>query len=222
MEVCSLSVLLLTTFTVFLAEMGDKTQLVAMAFVAQFGAMKVLGAISAAIVANTALAVILGEGLSRIVPFSTLQLVAAVGFLGFGLWSLRCGEPEDCDVPGECQGNPFWTIFLAFFVAELGDKTQLVTLGLTAQQGNPWMVFFGASLGLIAAGALGIFLSSFIYRFIPPRAVQLGAAGLFFIFGTVSLYNSLPGTLLTAPIILGYFAVLGSFSYLIVTKRVWS
>ncbi|HSL93063.1 MAG TPA: TMEM165/GDT1 family protein [Bacillota bacterium] len=217
-----MSVLLLTSITVFLAEMGDKTQLVAMAFVAQFGAAKVLGAISAAIVANTALAVLLGEGLSRLVPFSTLQLIAAIGFLGFGLWSLRCGEPEDCDVPGECKGNPFWTIFLAFFVAELGDKTQLVTLGLTAQQGNPWMVFAGASLGLVAAGALGIFLSSFIYKFIPPRAVQLGAALLFFIFGTVSLYSSVPKSLKTVPIILAYFAVLGSLSYLIVKKRVWN
>ena len=217
-----MSVLILTSITVFLAEMGDKTQLVAMAFVAQFGAAKVLGAISVAIVANTALAVLLGEGLSRIVPFSTLQLIAAIGFLGFGLWSLRCGEPEDCDLPGECKGNPFWTIFLAFFVAELGDKTQLVTLGLTAQQGNPWMVFFGASLGLVAAGALGIFLSSFVYRFIPPRAVQLGAAGLFFVFGTASLYSSVPDALLTVPIIFVYFAVLGSLSYLIIKKKVWN
>lgn len=217
-----MSVLLLTSLTVFLAEMGDKTQLVAMAFVAQFGATKVLGAVSVAIVANTALAVLLGEGLSRLVPFSTLQLIAAVGFLVFGLWSLRCGEPEDCDVPGECRGNPFWTIFLAFFVAELGDKTQLVTLGLTAQQGSPWMVFAGASLGLVSAGALGIFLSSFIYRFIPPRAVQLGAAGLFFIFGTVSLYSSVPDALLTIPVIFLYFSVLGSLSYLIIKKKVWN
>ncbi len=217
-----MSVLLLTSITVFLAEMGDKTQLVAMAFVAQFGAAKVLGAISVAIVANTALAVLLGEGLSRIVPFSTLQIIAAIGFLGFGLWSLRCGEAEDCDVPGECKGNPFWTIFLAFFVAELGDKTQLVTLGLTAQQGNPWMVFLGASLGLVSAGALGIFLSSFIYRFIPPRAVQLGAAGLFFVFGTASLYSSVPAALMTPPIIALYFASLGSISYLILKKKVWN
>ena len=215
-----MSVLLLTSFTVFLAEMGDKTQLVAMAFVAQFGAGRVLTAISAAMVANTALAVLLGEGLSRVVPFSTLQLIAAIGFLGFGLWSLRCGEAQDCDAPGECHGNPFWTIFLAFFVAELGDKTQLVTLGLTAQQGNPLMVFVGASLGLIAAGALGIFLSNFIYRFIPPRAVQLGAAGLFFIFGTVSLYTSVPSFMVTIPIMFGYLALLSTLSYLIMTKRI--
>lgn len=218
----NLSALILTSVAVFLAEMGDKTQLVAMAFAAQFGPWKVLSAISAAIVANTALAVVLGEGLSRIVPFSTLQLVAAIGFLIFGLWSLRCGEPEDCEAPGECQGNPFWTIFIAFFIAELGDKTQLVTLGLTAQQGNPLMTFLGANLGLITAGAIGIFLSSFVYRFIPPRAVQLGAAGLFFFFGTASLYGTVPRSLLTAPLIAGYLCTLIALSYLVLKKKIWT
>lgn len=207
--------LLLTAAAVFLAEIGDKTQLVAMAMVAQFGMWRVFSGITAAIIVNSALAVLLGEGLSRVIPLGTLQVAAALGFLAFGFWSLRCPEGEDCEVPGECRGNPFWAIFTAFFLAELGDKTQLVTLGFTAQQNNPLAVFVGASLGLIAAGALGIFLSGFVYRFISPQRVSHIAAALFFIFGSLTLYTSLPRHLVSSAAVAGYLLLLGTLIWLV-------
>lgn len=184
---------LLIAAAVFLAELGDKTQLVCMAFVARFGPWKVLAGASAAALLNAGLAVVVGEGLTRVVPISTLQIIAGIGFLGFGFWSLRGGEGEnDCpEVTGRRQ-SPFWTVFIAFFVAELGDKTQLVTLGLTAQQDAPLVTMLGASLGLITAQALGIFMSAWIAKHIPPRAVKVGAAVMFFAFGSVSLYQNLP------------------------------
>lgn len=211
-----LSIFALTAVVVFLAELGDKTQLVCMALVARFGVWKVFAAASAAIVVNTGLAVAVGEGLSRIVPFSTLQIVAGVGFLGFGLWSLRSEEDEDCPEVNRKKGNPFWTVFFTFFVAELGDKTQLVTLGLSAKQGLPVITWLGASTGLIGAQALGIFMSSFIAKRVPPKALQLGAAAIFFVFGTLSLYQNLPAGLVTPLSILGYAIILSLLAYLMV------
>lgn len=214
-----MSILFITAGIVFVAEMGDKTQLVAMAFVAKYGVWKVLAGISAAIILNSALAVLLGEGLSRIVPFATLQIIAGLGFLGFGLWSLRC---DNCDCDTNCPEtrSPFWTVFGAFFVAELGDKTQLVTMGLTTQQGAPMLTFLGASLGLIAAGALGIFLSGFISKFIPARTMSLGAAAIFMLFGTISLYGSLPTHLINPVTVTLYALGLGGLSYLVLSRRI--
>ena len=215
-----LSIFLVTALVVFLAELGDKTQLVCMAFVARFGVWKVLAAVSAAVVVNTGLAVVLGEGLSRIVPFSTLQIVAGVGFLGFGLWSLRSEEEdENCPDPNRKKGSPFWTVFFTFFVAELGDKTQLVTLGLAAKQGLPLITWLGASTGLIGAQALGIFMSGFIAKHVPPRALQLGAAAIFFVFGTLSLYQNLPSHFISPVAILVYLLVLSSLAYLMIRKK---
>ncbi|KAF0196055.1 MAG: hypothetical protein FD169_1121 [Bacillota bacterium] len=215
-----LSIFLLTAVVVFLAELGDKTQLVCMAFVARFGVWKVLSAASAAVVVNTGLAVALGEGLSRIVPFSTLQIIAGAGFLGFGLWSLRSEEEEEnCPDSNRKKGSPFWTVFFTFFVAELGDKTQLITLGLAAKQGLPVITWLGASAGLIAAQALGIFMSGFIAKHIPPRALQVGAAGIFFIFGTLSLYQNLPKHFISPVVVLAYVLILSFLSYLLLRKK---
>lgn len=215
-----LSVLLVTAAVVFLAELGDKTQLVCMAFVARFGVWMVLGAASAAVVVNTALAVIVGEGISRIVPFSTLQIIAGLGFLAFGLWSLRSEQEEDdCPDLKRNKGNPFWTIFFTFFVAELGDKTQLVTLGLAAQQGMPLITWLGASIGLIAAQALGIFMSGFIAKHVPPRIVQFGAATIFFVFGTLSLYQNVPRNFVSPLGVAAYVLGLALLIYLLVRKK---
>jgi putative Ca2+/H+ antiporter (TMEM165/GDT1 family) len=213
-----MSALLITAGVVFLAELGDKTQLIAMAFVAKFGVWQVLAGASAAIVVNSALAVILGTGLGRLVPSSLLQLVAGIGFLGFGLWSLYCGE-EDCDEVRTRGRSPFLTVFIAFFVAELGDKTQLVTMGLAVQQETPVLTFLGASIGLIAAGALGIFLSKMIAKLIPPRTMKMGAAAVFFTFGSLSLYRNLPAKVVTPPSIALYFAGLLALSYLVFERR---
>jgi len=208
---------MLTALVVFLAELGDKTQLVCMALVARYGVWKVFAAASAAVLVNTGLAVAVGEGVSRIVPFSTLQIIAGIGFLGFGLWSLRSEtEDEDCPDINKKKSNPFWTVFFTFFIAELGDKTQLVTLGIAAQQGQPIITWLGASLGLIAAQAVGIFLSSFIAKHIPPRMMQIGAAAIFLIFGTISLYQNLPAHLLTPLSVLGYLLTLGLVTYIVV------
>lgn len=215
-----LSIFLLTAVVVFLAELGDKTQLVCIAFVARFGVWKVLAAASAAVVVNTGLAVVLGEGLSRVVPFSTLQIIAGVGFIGFGLWSLRSEEEEEnCPDPSRKKGSPFWTVFFTFFVAELGDKTQLVTLGLAAKQGLPFITWLGASTGLIGAQALGIFMSGFIAKYVPPRALQLGAAGIFFIFGTLSLYQNLPRHFISPIVVLAYILILSFLAYLMIRKK---
>ncbi|MBT9177261.1 MAG: hypothetical protein DDT20_01594 [Firmicutes bacterium] len=183
-----MSTLVLTAAMVFLAELGDKTQLICLGLTAKFGAPRVLlGALVAALM-NTAVAVALGEGLNHLMPLSLLEPLVALGFIGFGLWSLRTPSGEgDCpDVP-KTSHHPLAAICMAFFLAELGDKTQLVTLGLAAKQAAPLATWIGAGLGLFAAQALAILASAKLATSIPPRALKIGAAAVFMSFGLVGL-----------------------------------
>jgi len=205
---------------VFLAELGDKTQLMCMAFVAKYGVQRVFAGAAAAAVLNTALAVLMGEGLTRIVPLSTLQLLAGLGFLLFGFWTMRQGEREDmCPTQAASGRHPFWTVFFSFFVAEFGDKTQLVTLGLTARFDNPLLMWLGASFGLVAAQLVGINMSGWLSKRLPPHILQVSAATMFLVFGSITLYQNIPDRVKTPMIVLTYLALLGLTSYLLMQKK---
>jgi putative Ca2+/H+ antiporter (TMEM165/GDT1 family) len=205
-----------TAAIVFLAELGDKTQLVCLGLVAKFGASRVLvGALLAALM-NTALAVGLGEGLNHLMPLWLLEPLASLGFIGFGLWSLRAmrGEGNCPDVP-PASHHPLAAICMAFFLAELGDKTQLVTLGLAAKQSAPLYTWLGAGLGLFAAQALAILASAKIAALVPPRVLKSGAAIVFISFGLLSLSRYLDlSPLQAAPALLLLFLLL-------LTARLW-
>lgn len=212
--------LVTAAFVVFLAELGDKTQLMCMAFVAKYGMRRVFAGAAAAAVLNTALAVLMGEGLTRIIPLSTLQLFAGMGFLVFGFWTIRQGEREDmCPSQTATKKHPFWTVFFSFFVAEFGDKTQLVTLGLTAKFDAPLLMWAGASLGLVAAQLVGISMSGWLSKRVPPRILQASAAIMFLAFGSATLYQSAPDSAKTPMILMTYVALLGLTSYLMVQKK---
>jgi len=183
-----MSTLVFTAAMVFLAELGDKTQLVCFGLVAKFGAPRVLLCALAAALMNTALAVGLGEGLNHLIPLSLLEPLAALGFIGFGLWSLRAVQAEgDCPEVPRASHHPLAAICMAFFLAELGDKTQLVTLGLAAKQSEPLATWLGAGLGLFAAQALAILASTKIAALLPPRTLRIGASVLFISFGLLGL-----------------------------------
>jgi len=106
---------------VVLAEMGDKTQLLAMAFATRFHWLTVLWGVFVATLANHLLAVLLGSYLTRIVPLQYIQLIASASFILFGLWTLKGDKLGNED--RKFNFNPFWTVTIAFFIAEMGDKT---------------------------------------------------------------------------------------------------
>ncbi|MBE0597935.1 MAG: TMEM165/GDT1 family protein, partial [Desulfuromonadales bacterium] len=132
---------------VVLAEMGDKTQLLAMAFATRFRASVVLWGVFAATALNHLLAVAVGNYLTKFIPMQHIQLAAAASFILFGLWTIRGDKLEGEDK--KFSFSPFWTVAIAFFFAEMGDKTQLATVALAAKFQTVFPVWLGTNTGMI-------------------------------------------------------------------------
>ena len=122
--------LLASTGLIVLAEMGDKTQLLAMALACRFRWQVVILGVLAAPLCNHFLAVVAGTYLTRIIPIYYVQVAASASFILFGFWTLRGDTLEGEDK--RFNYSPFWTVAVAFFLAEIGDKTQLATVALAA------------------------------------------------------------------------------------------
>jgi len=120
------------TAMVVMAEMGDKTQLLAMAFATRFPARAVLWGVFLATILNHALAVALGTYLGSSINLEMVQMVAAASFILFGLWTIR-GDSLDGEDKRKTFLGPIMTVALAFFFVEMGDKTQLATIALAAK-----------------------------------------------------------------------------------------
>lgn len=182
---------------VVLAEMGDKTQLLAMAFAARFRWQTVLWGVFAATAANHLLAVLAGNYLTSIVPLQWVKVAAAASFVLFGLWTIRGDELHGED--RRFSFSPFWTVFAAFFIAEMGDKTQLATVALAAEYQSIIPVWLGTTSAMVVADALGIIVGIVLGRRIPERAVKWFAALIFIAFGFWGLAEYLPDRLVTLP-----------------------
>lgn len=180
---------------VVLAEMGDKTQLLGMCFATRYRWQTVLWGVFVATVLNHLLAVEAGNYLTRFVDMNTIQIVAAISFIFFGLWTIRGDELDDC---GESKYSPFWTVTIAFFIAEMGDKTQLATVALAAKFNTVIPVWMGTTIGMMIANAIGIIVGVTLGKKIPERVVKWVSAIIFIIFGFLGLWQSLPDYLITS------------------------
>ena len=186
---------LLSMSFVVLAEMGDKTQLLAMAFATRYKATTVLWAVFWATLLNHLLAVVVGNYLTHFIPIQYIQIAAAVSFILFGLWTIRGDQLNNEDK--RFSFSPFWTVAIAFFIAEMGDKTQLATIALAAKYQSVIPVWLGTTTGMVIADAIGIVIGIVIGKKIPERAVKWFAAIIFILFGLIGLYQYLSGALLT-------------------------
>lgn len=184
---------------VVLAEMGDKTQLLAMAFATRYRWQTVMWGVFVATIFNHLFAVLVGNYLTHIIPMSYIQIVAAASFIIFGLWTIRGDELNGEDKKG--RYSPFWTVAIAFFMAEMGDKTQLATVALAAQFNSIIPVWLGTTTGMMIADAIGIIIGIVLGKKIPERIVKWVAAITFIVFGVVGLYETLPQHLLTKPVV---------------------
>ncbi|HET8620667.1 MAG TPA: TMEM165/GDT1 family protein [Acidimicrobiales bacterium] len=174
---------------VFLAELGDKTQLVALGFGARHRIAPVLAGVVAAYMATNLLSVVVGGLLGATLPTRAIGIAGGVLFLVFAAWTLLTGdEPGDeaGDDAGPDDRSVILTVATAMFVAELGDKTMLATATLAAQ-GNPVLVWVGATAGIVLSGALGVLLGRWFGTRLPERATRIGSAVLFAVFGLVLL-----------------------------------
>lgn len=206
-----MTLFLASMLLVLLAEMGDKTQLLAMAFAVRYPWPTVLAGVFAATVVNHLLAVEAGNYLTRVVPLQYIQVAAAVSFIVFGLWTLRGDE-----LAGEAdtvRRSPFWTVAVAFFLAEMGDKTQLATLALAARYQAVVPVWLGTTAGMMVADGFGILVGVVMGRRIPERLVKWGAALTFIAFGLAGLYEYLPRGLVSPPAAAAGVAIVAAAAY---------
>ncbi len=181
----------LTTFgVIFLAELGDKNQLTAMALAARYPWKKIFIGIALAFALLNLGAVLLGKALLAILPVYWTKLASSALFLYFGITTLLHSGP-DKDHHTVTASGAIRTAFLMILLAELGDKTQLVTLSLAAQYNAPVVVFVASTLALWLVSLLGIFLGKQLLRLMPLHYLHRIAAVLFLLFGSVLLYQTL-------------------------------
>ncbi|SCM80243.1 conserved membrane hypothetical protein [uncultured Sporomusa sp.] len=192
---------------VILAEMGDKTQLLGMAFATRYPWPTVLAGVFVATVLNHLFAVVVGSYITLFMPLQYVQIAAAASFIIFGLWTIRGDELNGEDK--ETNRSPFWTVTIAFFIAETGDKTQLATVALAAQFANQIIpVWLGTTVGMMIANAIGIVIGVVLGKKIPERLVKWVAASIFIFFGVAGLYEYLPRHIVTTPVMVGGVSVI--------------
>lgn len=192
---------------VFVAEMGDKSQIIAMTFATQFKKKDVLVGVAIAAILNHGLAIVLGRYLSKVIPLNFIQILAGFVFIIFGILSLKDEELEDYKANKSL--GPISTVALAFFVSELGDKTQLTAMTLASEAINPLFILIGTSTAMVATSALGILVGSKIGDKIPDILIKIVSSIVFIIFGTLKLYDVLPGMYLTNTNITIFILVIG-------------
>jgi putative Ca2+/H+ antiporter (TMEM165/GDT1 family) len=168
------------------AELGDKTQLLTFGFATRYPLWEVISAVSCATAALMAAAVLLGGLVSRYVPAFYIQLLAGSLFVFFGL-QILLGKEEGEKEKKRKDHRPFWIIFSSFLLAELGDKTQLATLALSARFGSPFQVFLGATLGMVGINVLAAVLGKYTTRILHERWIKFLGAAVFILFGAWTL-----------------------------------
>jgi len=172
---------------VALAEMGDKTQLLSFVLAAKLRRpVPILLGILVATFANHLLAGAVGAFLASLVAPGTLRVLVALSFMGFGLWALKPDELDSQDVPP--KGSVFAATVIAFFLVEMGDKTQLATVALAARYRTLLPVVAGTTLGMLAANAPAVYVGEALARRVDMRYMRWAAAALFILLGVLTLF----------------------------------
>lgn len=185
----NVTALVVPIFIVLAAEIGDKSLLITMGFSTKYGARKVIAGVFGAAVVLNALAVAAGSLITRFQPLrDAIQGVAVFSFILFGLWTLIGNGGSDTRENSKNLLGSVMTIAITFFIAELGDKTQLTVLALAAHfPQRPLWVFTGATIGLISANVAGIVFGAAIGKRFPERMVRIFSASVFIFFGLVGI-----------------------------------
>ncbi len=167
---------------VFISEMGDKTQLLALVLTAKFRKpIPIMMGILVATLLNHALASYVGSFITLYVSADILKWILAATFIGFGLWMLIPDKDEGFN--DKYSWGPFLTTTVTFFLAEMGDKTQLATVALGAKYSAPLMVTIGTTLGMLGADGIAVFFGQKFTHKIKMSLVHRIASALFILFG---------------------------------------
>ena len=181
-------------FTEFIAEMGDKTQLMLIALTSKYKLRDIISGTAAAILVLNGLAVLAGGLVSEFIPDWLIKTIAALAFLYFAASTIAWDDDDEEEGSGKSKIKfaPL-AVFCTFFIAELGDKTQLTAITFGANEGMSaaLVVWIGCSLGLFAADILGMLVGYLLKSKIPDGLLNTLAFAIFSIFGVYTLYQGL-------------------------------
>lgn len=177
---------------VALAEIGDKTMLLAIVLAARLRAhWQILAGIFVATIANHALAALLGSQVAGLVDAPWFRIAVALGFVAMAAWTLVPDKLDDDEEGFTHRGSAFLTTLVAFFIVEMGDKTQVATIALGAQYHDVLIVAAGTTLGMMLANGPAVFLGEELVKRVSLKVTRMLAALLFLVLGLWQLWDVL-------------------------------
>ena len=189
-----LDAILLSMGVIFVAELGDKSQLMALTFASRYRTLPVLAGISIATATVHLASVLIGAALGGAIPTRPVTIAAGIAFLAFAAWTLRGDSltEDEKSKAGRTGRGAIVAVTIAFFLAELGDKTMLATVTLATREGlvGTWI---GSTVGMVAADALAIVVGRLLGKHLPERIIKYGAAAAFVVFGVILLADAIWG-----------------------------
>jgi len=183
--------LLVSTGVVALAEVGDKTQLLAFILAARFKKpLPIILGIFAATVVNHGLAGALGAWITHNVTPAVLRWVLGLSFIGMAIWTMIPDEIEAEEANLAKHMGVFGATLVTFFLAEMGDKTQIATVAMAAHYASPLLVVIGTTLGMLIADVPAVFIGDKLAAKIPMKLVHSVAAAIFALLGAATLLGA--------------------------------
>jgi Ca2+/H+ antiporter, TMEM165/GDT1 family len=183
--------LYVSTGVVALAEIGDKTQLLAFILAARFKKpIPIIMGILAATLINHGLAGALGAWITSVVSPDMMRWILGASFIGMAIWTLVPDKIEEEETQVAKHLGVFGATFITFFLAEMGDKTQIATVALAAHYGAPLMVIAGTTLGMLLADVPAVFVGNKFAAKIPMKLVHSVAAAIFALMGVATLLGA--------------------------------
>ena len=183
--------LYISTGVVALAEMGDKTQLLASILAARFKKpVPIILGILLATLANHGLAGALGAWITSVISPDTMRWVLGLSFIAMAVWTLIPDKIEEEETQIAKRFGVFGATLVTFFLAEMGDKTQIATVALAAHYGAPLLVVIGTTLGMLIADVPAVFVGNKFAEKIPMKLVHSIAAAIFAIMGVLTLLKA--------------------------------
>lgn len=168
---------------IVVAEMGDKSQLVALAFATKYRVWQVLAGITVATLVIHAGSVVIGRIAGESLSEGTIAITAGIAFIVFAIWTLRGDTMDDDATKTRGLLGPFMIVTVAFFFAELGDKTMFATITVATRYDGFWGTWLGSTAGMVVADAIAIVAGLIIGNKLPERPIKLISAAIFLLFG---------------------------------------
>ena len=185
-----ITTIFLSTGVVALAEMGDKTQLLAFLLAARFKKpIPIILGILAATVVNHGFAGALGAWITTVLSPTALGWILGISFIAMALWTLKPDEIEEDEAKIAGRFGVFGATTITFFLAEMGDKTQIATVALAANYSNILFVVIGTTLGMMIADVPAVFIGTKFAQKVSMKLVHGIAAGVFAVLGVITLLN---------------------------------